>query len=134
MEYDPKLGVVLPKGIHTLFVTYYPENEVNYTTATAAIEVLVREKVRARPQLIWHDKTNLEYPQRLRLGVELDAQCVKYEGKMTYTPPPGTILPVGVHSISVDFECSQTGLCHPASKTISVTVHKVCFSRSGMMA
>lgn len=123
-EYDPRLGTVLPTGVHTLHVTYFPENSNNYQTVTMTNSILVKEKIRRSPVLLWDDKPNVTYPTPLRVDVELNCICREYPGSFIYTPPPGTILPVGQHRISVQFTASQTGLCHVGQKSIIVSVNK----------
>jgi hypothetical protein len=41
LSYQPPLGDVLPSGLHSLQVTFTPDDQLNYTTATAQVELTV---------------------------------------------------------------------------------------------
>jgi len=97
-EYSPAAGAVLPRGSHTLSVTFTPDDGENYTTAEAEVTLSV---AKITSPIEW------PRPEAITYGIPLsDAQlCASSSvaGKFDYAPGAGSVLAAGAHKLSVHF-------------------------------
>nr|WP_319273213.1 hypothetical protein [uncultured Draconibacterium sp.] len=120
MVFTPALGTVLPKGDHTLTADFTPR-ESKYPSLTKTVTVTVVDKL--IPVITW------ENPDVLALGTPLSEEQLNatadVEGTFVYTPPIGTVLPLGENQeLKVDFTPSV--ITHqPTSKTVMINVRDV---------
>ena len=103
-SYDPLVGTVLPAGEHELTVMFIPDDP-NYEITTASVMITVS----ASDLLIsWTPVSPvIRYGEALS-GEQLNAKVTDSDGEevpgvYTYEPAVGTVLPVGVHNLSVLF-------------------------------
>lgn len=101
IEYRPKLNVKLPVGTHVLKCVYTPHDQHNYGGATKNVKFTVLPFLSV---VKWDLPANIYYPQRLRLGQELNAYCVEQGGTFVYTPSiHANPLSVGSHQLMCEF-------------------------------
>ena len=98
--YNPALGTVPPTGANfDLGLTFTPTNTADYATVTAAQNVDVDP---ATPVITWDNPADIVDGTALST-TQLDATA-NVPGTFVYTPPAGTVLPVGQsHSLGVFF-------------------------------
>lgn len=116
--YTPAVGTILPVGNHTLNVVFTPANSGNYTTASAHVTVRV---TRATPSLTWSTPAAIAYGTALGSS-QLNA-TPNILGNLTYTPPAGTVLLAGNHTLSVLFTPTDSGNYTTASLDVSLQVN-----------
>lgn len=128
--YNPPAGTCpLPAGIHTLSVTFTPNDTVNYNTATATVPLTV---LKATPVVNWNPPADIVYGTPLG-----NAQCnasatwvvcsasVTVAGTFAYSPPVGTCpLPAGLHQLHVLFTPNDTANYNSATAAVPLTVVK----------
>jgi hypothetical protein len=113
--YEPGLGHVFPEaGVHTILVLFFPDApyDEDYRQASVTIKLPVLEHHQGHStvmaQLVW------DTPKDIYLGTalgpeQLNAMCLDrdnaavIDGTFTYTPPAGSVLGEGMHSIRVIF-------------------------------
>ena len=95
--YSPSAGTLLEPGTHTLSVTFDPSDQ-NYTNATKTITLTV---MKATPTVTFPTTAAIPYGTALS-SVQLNATA-SVPGSFAYTPPDGTVLPAGFHTLSVVF-------------------------------
>lgn len=100
--YSPALGTILPAGSQTLSVTFTPSNLAKYSPTAATVMLQVSQ---AEPLVIWVPLPLL-YGKPLG-SFQLDAFSLE-PGKFVYTPPAGTLLPVGNQPLSAVFTPTNT--------------------------
>ncbi len=117
--YDPAQGTVLHAGAgQKLSVTFTPNDTANYNSATQSVFITVKK---ATPAITWPAPAAITYGGALGNG-QLCAYA-SVAGSFTYTPPAGTVLPVGNgQTLSVTFTPTDTGnyTTAVASTTINV--------------
>ena len=94
-EYIPAAGTVLNAGEHTLSLTFTPEDQVNYTTATKSVTITLNK---ATPDIIWSAPSGIAEGTALsdtQLNATASFNGNSVPGTFTYTPTAGTILPAG---------------------------------------
>lgn len=97
--YTPPSGTVLGAGIHELSVTFTP-NDPTYRTETATTSIIVDQ---APSGLTWDTPAAITYGTALS-GTQLNATASpSVPGTFVYTPPSGTVLDAGIHTLSVTF-------------------------------
>jgi len=101
--YSPAAGTVLAAGSHTLSVTFTPTDKTDYTIATDSVQLMVNK---ATPVCTWATPAAIAYPAPLS-ATQLDASC-SVPGTFVYSPPSGTVLTVGAHTLSVTFTPTNT--------------------------
>jgi hypothetical protein len=90
--YTPPAGTVLQAGTgQTLSTTFTPTDTADYTTATKNVLIDVSK---ATPVITWAAPAPITYGGALGNG-QLNASSVGVAGTFVYTPPAGTVLPVG---------------------------------------
>ncbi len=122
MVFTPALGTVLPKGDNQeLKAEFTPRDTDKYPTLTKTVTINVVDKL--IPVITWED------PAVLALGTPLSEEQLNatadVEGTFIYTPPIGTVLPLGENQeLKVDFTPSV--ITHqPTSKTVLINVRDV---------
>lgn len=111
--YSPEADTLLSAGEHILTGTFTPENpdKVLAGTITSTIEVLPR-----KPILTWQPEViDLVYGEELSATKHCNAVVLfavgtvqRVEGEIIFSPPIGTILGTGDHTISCSFIPSDT--------------------------
>jgi hypothetical protein len=117
--YSRSAGTVLNAGSHTLSVTFTPSN-ANYDGATASVTLNV---AKAGTTLIWQPVADPTYPNPLGVA-QLNAFAVGVDGTFTYSPPAGTILNAGIHTLSVTFTPTDPANYNGASATVLTQVYR----------
>jgi hypothetical protein len=108
---------VLKAGTHKLSVTFTPTDTTDYTTATDTVSITVKQ---ATPSIKWAKPANITAGTALS-PVQLDATS-KVAGSFTYTPPAGTVLSVGTHTLTTNFTPTDTTDYSTATATVQITV------------
>ena len=109
---------ILQVGATTITATQ--AGNTNYTAATPVLQILTVDK--ATPMITWNAPGSIVYGTPLG-ALQLNATAGGVAGSFVYTPPAGTILPVGVHSLSVQFTPADTGTyTTPAAKQVPLMV------------
>jgi autotransporter-associated beta strand protein len=101
---ESNLVTILQVGATTITATQ--AGNTNYTAATPVPQTLTVNKV--TPVVAWNTPGSIVYGTALG-ALQLNATAGGVAGSFVYTPPAGTILPVGTHSLSVQFTPSDTG-------------------------
>jgi hypothetical protein len=119
--YLPPAGTVLAAGTgQTLSTTFTPTDTADYTTATKSVLINVSK---AAPVITWAAPAPITYGGALGNG-QLDASSAGVAGTFVYTPPAGTVLPVGNgQTLSVAFTPSDTVDYTTASATTTINVN-----------
>jgi len=130
--YTPPAGTVLAVGTHTLDVSFTPDNSSGYTGASGSTTIRV---VKATPVLNWPTPAAIPVGTALS-AVQLDAtasfQGSPLPGTFTYTPPAGTVLSKGLHTLKVLFTPSDTADFKTATATVQIEVGTIgTFSITG---
>jgi hypothetical protein len=117
--YTPTAGTVLTAGLHTLSVTLTPTDTVDYTTASTSVTLIVNQ---ATPTITWTTPAPVTYGTALSAS-QLDATST-VAGSFAYTPPSGTVLTAGAHTLSVTLTPTDTVDYTTATATVSITVNQ----------
>ena len=95
--YTPASGYVLPAGTHTLWVTFTPADREELPFQASVVIVVNK----ATPAVSWTP------PNEITNGIALDHNQLNatapIPGTFDYAPGPGTVLPPGIHKLSVTF-------------------------------
>lgn len=113
--YSPAAGTVLSNGLDALNVTFYPTDAVDYTTATATVNLSVQPLT---PVLTWVPPSPILYGTALTAN-QLDATS-SVPGTWTYNPGIGTALPLGISTVTATF--TPTDAVRYTTATISVPI------------
>jgi len=115
--YTPPAGTVLDAGLQTLSVTFTPTDAVNYTAATASVTLTVAQ---ATPTITWPT------PAPITDGTALSAAqltaTASVPGTFAYTPPAGTVLAAGTHTLAVLFSPSDPANYTPSAAAVTLVV------------
>jgi hypothetical protein len=115
--YTPAAGKVLSGGTHTLTAKFTPDDADSYDHATATVVLTVNP---ATPAITWATPASIAYGDDLG-GKQLNAKA-SAGGTLTYSPPAGTILTVGVHTLSVTFSPANAGNFTDGTASVDITV------------
>lgn len=130
-EYDPCLGTVLtPSEVVALSCTYVVRGpgealvKAAYSIPTLTVSISVFMNT---PEIVWKPKV-----VRIYLGAALDESNVITafvqnkicKGRLEYHPPPGTVLPMGKHEITLSFVPDDASLIHAASRSLLIEIVK----------
>jgi hypothetical protein len=96
--YNPASGTLLPAGQQTLSFTFTPTDTTSYTTATASVPLTVMQ---TNPVLTWNSPAPIAYGTAL-WAQQLNASA-SVPGTFVYTPPAGTVLPIGLQTLTATF-------------------------------
>src|SRR5271157_3210227 len=118
-SYTPAVGTILGVGVDTLSATFTPTDTVDYTTATATTTITVSK---ATPTITWGAPAPIIYGTAL-VPSQLNATA-NVPGTFSYTPAVGTILGVGVDTLSATFTPTDTVDYTTATATTTITVSK----------
>jgi hypothetical protein len=117
--YSPPAGTLLTVGSHSLSVTFTPTDQTVYKIATATASVRV---TKATPVITWANPPSISYGTRIS-SIQLNAQA-NASGTFVYSPPAGTLLSVGSHSLSVTFTPTDQINFNNAAASASLLVVK----------
>jgi Flp pilus assembly CpaE family ATPase len=115
--YNPPAGTILPEGVHALSVIFIPDDQVNYNTAVSVASLTVSRLI---PHIEWSDPSPIFYGARLS-ATELNAKS-SIPGSFVYTPKEGTLLPAGVHKLTVTFQPEQNEYYRETKSTVTLIV------------
>jgi hypothetical protein len=115
--YSPAAGTVLNAGPQSLMATFTPADSTDYTTATASVNLMVNK---AKLTIGWAVPAAIPYGTALS-ATQLDATSMT-SGNFVYSPPAGTILSVGSHTLSAIFTPSNPANYTTPSATATVTL------------
>jgi hypothetical protein len=118
--YSPAAGTVLAAGVQTLSVTFTPTDTTDYMTVTATVQLTVNK---TSTSLTWATPAPITYGTPLS-ATQLDASSGGVAGTFLYTPAAGTVLGVGVQTLSVTFTPTDTTDYTAATATVQLTVNK----------
>jgi|HubBroStandDraft_5_1064220.scaffolds.fasta_scaffold00900_3 CheY-like chemotaxis protein len=118
-EYSHALGEVLAAGKHTLSVTFTPADSENYNTARATVSLTV---ARAMPSITWPAPDPITYGEKLTTA-RLNA-ATSAPGTLVYTPGPGHVLPVGIHTLWATFTPADPDTDDSLLASTSIVVSK----------
>jgi 2-keto-3-deoxy-6-phosphogluconate aldolase len=119
--YTPAAGTILAAGTYTLRVTFTPADTTRYNTATASRTLVVNAATKLTPYISWAT------PAAIAQGTPLSATqlnaAAKFAGTFVYSPPAGTVLAAGTHTLSVIFTPADTSLYNTATASRSLVVN-----------
>src|SRR5207249_3470350 len=98
-------------------VTFTPTDTVNYTTATATVQLTITQ---AAPIITWATPASIFYGTALST-TQLDA-AASVPGTLVYAPAAGSIPAAGTDTLSVIFTPTDTTNYTTATKTVLLTV------------
>jgi uncharacterized repeat protein (TIGR03803 family) len=114
--YDPPAGAVPGVGVQTLSATFTPANATDYATTTGAVTLTVTP---ATPMIAW---TPAAVAYGMALGpAQLNASA-NTPGTFVYVPPAGTVLDVGVQTLTATFTPADSADYTAAAASATVTV------------
>jgi alpha-tubulin suppressor-like RCC1 family protein/sugar lactone lactonase YvrE len=114
--YTPPAGTVLDAGLQTLSVTFTP-TDGNYAVVTTSVALLVTP---ATPEVTWTTPAPIAYGTLLS-AAQLTATA-SVPGTFAYTPPAGTMLAAGPHTLSVIFSPSDAANYTPSAASVTLVV------------
>lgn len=116
--YSPGAGEVLSPGIHTLQVSFTPE-DLNLSASEASVSLVVSK---ATPEIAWPIPDPICYGAALG-AAELRATA-QMPGTFVYSPAEGEVPAAGVQTLSVTFTPEETADHTTAQATVSLIVTK----------
>ena len=120
--YTPPAGTILAVGTHTLNVAFTPDNTAGYNSATGSTTILV---TKATPIVTWPTPEAIS-PGTPLSGIQLNAtatfQGATLPGTFVYTPPSGTVLSAGTHTLQVVFTPTDTIDFTSVTATVQIVV------------
>ncbi len=117
--YNPIAGATLGVGSQTLSVTFTPNDQTDYTTATATVTLTVNK---ATPTITWATPGAITYGTALS-GAQLDATA-NVAGSFVYTPAAGATPSGGQQTLSVIFTPTDSTDYTTATASVTLTVNK----------
>jgi Flp pilus assembly CpaE family ATPase len=117
--YTPAGGEVLAVGMHTLSVSFTPEDTATHTTAQAAVSLTVSK---ATPVITWTTPAPITYGAALS-AAQLNATA-SVPGTFIYTPAAGVVPTAGVQTLLVTFTPTDTEDYATEQATVSLTINK----------
>ena len=113
--YSLALGTVLDPGTWSLTLTFYPDDQANYTIKRETVTLTVSKR---QVLFNWATPANILYGVALD-GTQLNATADE-AGTFVYTPPSGTVLNAGTHVLSAEF--TPTDTAHYIGGTVTVNL------------
>jgi Flp pilus assembly CpaE family ATPase len=104
LVYSPAAGEILAPGAHEISVTFFPADTLNYTTKSAVVSIVVREKV--SPQIAWPSPSSVSYGTALS-ATQLNATA-SVPGTFVYAPSEGHVLAPGRYGLTASFTPTDT--------------------------
>jgi uncharacterized repeat protein (TIGR03803 family) len=120
--YDPGPGSLIPLGVQTLTVVFYPVSS-DYSTANASVSIVVNQAV---PVITW---TPVAMVSGTALGPWQLSAVANTSGTFVYSPAAGSTLPAGVQTLTATFTPDDT--VDYRAITVSATVNVAVPSASG---
>lgn len=126
----PALGALLSAGPHTIECVFTPTDTANYSTVTASVLINVKQFT---PTIFWNNPANITVGTPLS-STQLNAAAgylvkvgnywvpVLIPGIYTYNPLAGAKLPIGPHTLHVDFTPSDTANYTTSSMDVNINV------------
>jgi len=118
-SYSPPPGTILEIGQHWMSVVFTPTDSTNYDTDGTYVSITV---VSAPTTVNWSNPAPITYPQSLQ-DLQLNATA-SAPGTFTYTPPWGTVLPAGTHTLHVSFSPTDSVHYNGSGKDVTIVVAK----------
>ena len=120
--YAPTSGTVLAAGpAQLLTVTFTPEDTTNYHAATSTVQINVTIGGKTVPTVTWPTPAAILSGRPLG-GLQLNATA-NIPGTFAYTPPAGTVLPIGHDQIlSVTFTPSNSATYASTTNQVLIDV------------
>ncbi|SPE31071.1 hypothetical protein SBA3_1740007 [Candidatus Sulfopaludibacter sp. SbA3] len=125
--YSPVAGAVLPAGPQTLSVQFTPDDPANYTLSSATATLQVNQ---ATPVITWPTPPPIGLGTPLT-GAQLNASA-NVPGTFVYIPPSGTVPPLGVQTLGVQFSPSDTTNYRSTSASVTLQVNLPPSSLTGV--
>jgi hypothetical protein len=116
--YTPAAGTSLTPGTYMLTARFVPTSG-NYETASKTVSITVQK---GTPVITWAAPTNITYGTALS-SAQLNATS-NVLGIFSYTPGAGSVLSVGVQTLTVIWTSYYPQYWESASKSVSITVQK----------
>jgi len=118
--YTPASGKVLTAGTQTLSVTFTPKDTTDYTTAAATETLQVNQ---ATPKITWTTPASINYGTKLS-ATQLNASSTT-AGTFSYSPVIGTVLGVGLQTLTAAFNPKDAGDYATETATVTLLVKPV---------
>ena len=115
--YSPGAGTVLAAGSHSLSATFTPADAVDYKAITVTNSVSVAAAV---PPVTWANPAAISFGTALS-GKQLDASS-PVAGTFVYSPAVGTVLGVGMHTLTAAFKPAVSADYVTRTSTVSLVV------------
>ncbi len=115
--YNPPAGTILPAGTHTITATLTPNDLTRWEVASASKSQVI---YKADPFVSWDFPADIPYGTPL--GPAQQNATSNVPGTYTYSPPPGTILEVGQHWMTVSLHPNDTANYNNGSTYVSINV------------
>jgi len=116
-SYSPALGTVLSAGAQTLKVTFTPTDNVDYTTTTSSVSLMVNEPT---PTINWTTPAAITYGTALG-AAQLNATS-PVAGTFSYSPGLGVVLGAGTQTLTATFTPTDTADYTTATTMVSIAV------------
>lgn len=117
--YTPHMGSALTAGTTTLSVTFTPNDEANYATATATVNLTVNSGGAA---ITWPNPAAITYGTALS-ATQLNATS-SVPGSFVYSPAIGTVLTAGTQTLTATFTPTDTTNYSTQTVSTSLVVNK----------
>ena len=118
LTYNPPAGTVLQAGAAQV-LTVMAAATPNYEPATKSVTLDV---LKATPVLTWPQPAPIVY-KTLLSSTQLNATA-DVPGTFVYTPPAGTLLQAGTHTLSAQFTPSDTHNYNSAASSVTLVVER----------
>jgi Flp pilus assembly CpaE family ATPase len=117
--YTPAVGEVLQAGTQTLTATFTPTDGSKYATAQTTVTLSV---AKAMPVITWPKPADITYGTALSAS-QLNA-VASVEGRFSYSPGVGDVLPAGVQTLSATFIPTDSTDFATTEATVTITIAK----------
>ncbi len=117
--YTPAAGSVPAAGTQVLDVTFSPTDAVDYTSASAGVNLTVNK---ATPVITWATPAAIAYLTPLS-ATQLDATA-STAGTFVYAPASGTVLTAGAQTLDVTFTPTDGADYTTATANVTLTVNQ----------
>ena len=116
LTYSPAAGAVPALPVALLSAHFVPDDLVQYQPVDRYVGLRINPLPVTTPQITWPTPADIAFGTPL--GPDQLAATAPVAGTFTYTPGAGTLLPVGIHELSVAFTPDDT--LHYTTATFSV--------------
>ena len=117
--YTPAAGTILGSGIQQLAVMFTPTDSADYSTANAAVQLIVNK---AAPVITWPTPAAIIYGTALS-AAQLNATA-NVPGTFSYGPAAGSVLAAGTLTLHVTFTPTDSTDYTTATSSVLLTVNK----------